>query len=180
MARPRKLLSLVEIAQETGISYATLRTYAWKHGDEIPAEGTGRNRRYPREAVPIFARLRRESRPGRKPRTESPLAEPASHDDEESAPLIREVTAKLEGIERELGAIRDHLGSIAKSLEVLVSGPKVEPSPLEAPREKEAAPPPAAREAEGPGDAAERDEPAGQRRLHTLPKVWGRRGRRPE
>ena len=57
MARPRELLSLVSIADETGISYATLRNYALKHGEEIPSEGEGRNTRYPRhfaDSVGLF------------------------------------------------------------------------------------------------------------------------------
>ncbi|MFL6184315.1 MAG: hypothetical protein ACJ745_05650, partial [Actinomycetes bacterium] len=45
MARQRELLSLAEIAEETGISYATLRSYAIKYGDEIPSEGSGRSTR---------------------------------------------------------------------------------------------------------------------------------------
>ena len=36
MARPKELLSLVSIADETGISYATLRNYVMKYADEIP------------------------------------------------------------------------------------------------------------------------------------------------
>src|SRR5262245_13918100 len=71
MARPRELLSLLQIAEETGISYQTLRGYAIRHGDEIPSEGWGRATRYPRVAIKVFERLRRESRPGRKPRQET-------------------------------------------------------------------------------------------------------------
>jgi hypothetical protein len=70
MARQRELLSLLQISEETGISYPTLRKYVAEHGDEIPSEGEGRQTRYPRAAVRVFQRLRSQSKPGRKPKAE--------------------------------------------------------------------------------------------------------------
>jgi hypothetical protein len=91
MARQRELLSLSDIAEETGISYATLRNYVIKYGDEIPSEGFGRDTRYPRPAIKVFQRLRKESKPGRKPA--NPLADPAPA--ASPAPQVPFIPAKL-------------------------------------------------------------------------------------
>ncbi len=65
MARQKELLTLKAISEETGISQATLAKYAADHAD-IPSEGEGRSKRYPRAAVKVFQRLRKESKPGRR------------------------------------------------------------------------------------------------------------------
>ena len=65
-AAPEGLISLSEIGRRTGISYPTLLRYVRLHGDRIPSHGTGRKRRFPVEAVPIFSQLRKESRRGRR------------------------------------------------------------------------------------------------------------------
>lgn len=67
-ANGEELLTLAQVAAQTGISYPTLRNYAERHGDRIPSVGEGRKRRYRPEAVAVFRELRAESRPGRKPR----------------------------------------------------------------------------------------------------------------
>lgn len=206
MARPKELLSLVSIADETGISYATLRNYALKHAEEIPSEGYGRNTRYPRAAVKVFQRLRRESKPGRKPASASVTQEPAvvqapapvrpeaprEIPQQISRPASAAVAAvDVSGIERELAAIRVFLGSIAESLERSANEPRsAAPAPVPAPvavaadAGEQPAPAPAAPERTGvPLEIHEvRDiqEPRGHRRLHSLPKVMGQRGKRPE
>lgn len=190
MARQRELLSLAEIADETGISYATLRSYAIKYDGEIPSEGSGRSTRYPRAAVKVFQRLRQESKPGRKPGSAAALAAPApANPQKEMAPASPQAVADPSGIERELAAIRAHLGSIAESLGLLVGlqekaaakmaaepVPAVQPTaPVlsEKPAEKPAIP-------EAARGLREVDS-GGQRRPHSSgPKVWGQRGRRPE
>ena len=65
-AAPGNLISLSEIGRRTGISYPTLLRYVRLHGDRIPSHGTGRKRRFPEEAVPVFSQLRKESRRGRR------------------------------------------------------------------------------------------------------------------
>lgn len=67
-ANGEELLTLTQVAAQTGISYPTLRNYAERHGDRIPSVGEGRKRRYRPEAVAVFQELRAESRPGRKPK----------------------------------------------------------------------------------------------------------------
>lgn len=67
MARPKKLYSLKQIQEKTGISYPTLINYVRDHGEEIPSEGEGRSRRYPTEAIKVFERIRASKRPGRRP-----------------------------------------------------------------------------------------------------------------
>jgi len=138
MARQRELLSLSDIAEETGISYATLRNYVIKYGDEIPAEGIGRNTRYPRQAVKVFQRLRKESKPGRKPANallqdpQAPVRPAAQFTQEQPVripaalasapaplslpampPITVAATVDTSGIERELAAIRVQLERIA-------------------------------------------------------------------
>lgn len=209
MARPRELLTLASIADETGISYATLRNYVMKHADEIPSEGEGRNARYPRAAVKVFQRLRRESKPGRKPRSASvdaiqptpapvpvPVPAPVRSEAPQRAlpapPPPPPARTDTSGMERELAAIRGFLERIANSLEQLASEPRsVAPVPAAtAPvaEEKPEAPAPAAPEAERektgvplpPIEMRGAQERGGHRRLHSLPKVFGQRGKRPE
>jgi hypothetical protein len=198
MARQRELLSMTDIAEETGISYATLRNYAVKYDKEIPSEGTGRSTRYPRAAVKIFQRLRKESKPGRKPASASltpPTQSPAPAPQEEaieqvstSAARAMAATADTGGVERELAAIRVHLGSIAESLGRLISNQNTdavtvpEAAPVEAvpvAAAKASTPEPAAAEA-AVTQAKEKREPEGHRRLQSMPKVWGQRGKRPD
>jgi hypothetical protein len=190
MARQRELLSLAEIAEETGISYATLRSYAIKYGDEVPSEGSGRSTRYPRAAVKVFQRLRQESKPGRKPGSAStPAAPKPATQETEQAPASPQAVADLSGIERELAAIRTHLGSIAESLALLVGLQKraAAATPVEPVAAVQPTPPPAAEKpAERPAipEAARglrEVDSGGHRRPHSSgPKVWGQRGRRPE
>jgi len=226
MARPRELLSLVEIADETGISYATLRNYTLKYADEIPSEGEGRTTRYPRAAVKVFQRLRKESKPGRKPksasapvvvlpapapaRPEAPVRVEKLEHREAPAPVARPAGTDTSGMEKELAAIRGFLERIATSLEQLASAPRsAAPAPeaykvaegeaggpqaSEAPASQASAAPapltlaPAAPEEEPrkiavplpPIEMREAQERGGQRRLHSLPKVFGQRGKRPE
>jgi hypothetical protein len=212
MARPRELLSLANIADETGISYATLRNYALKFAEEIPSEGSGRSTRYPRSAVKVFQRLRKESKPGRKPRSllleqgpavsASPAPAPARAEMPREIPreTSRPAASDPQGIERELAAIRVFLGSIAQSLERLAQEPRAANTPA-APAQAPVEEAPAARaavetaaEPEKPARAGERlpvppasrevtdfrDPGMSHRRLHSLPKVMGQRGRRPE
>lgn len=212
MARPKDLLTLARIADETGISYATLRSYALKHGEEIPSEGEGRNTRYPRAAIKVFQRLRRESKPGRKPASASaaiqapaapapvpapaPVAEPAV----QGAPpqALHPAGIDTSRLERELAAIGGYLQRIADSLEKLASeprsaapaprtdvvpasGPAPVSAPAPAPEERPEASAPAAPEKLAvPRPVPLPVEPGGHRRLHSLPKVMGQRGKRPD
>jgi hypothetical protein len=169
MARNRELLSLLDIAEETGISYPTLRNYVIKFGDQIPSVGSGRTTRYPRQAVKVFQRLRKESRPGRKPASalaaQAAAPAPAAPPEPiQQAPVPQErpavsapfapaapVTASVDtsGIERELAGIRMQLQRIAdawtESLQRGVAMPlpaAAEAAPVEA-QEKERADAPA-------------------------------------
>lgn len=196
-------MSLTDIAEETGISYATLRNYALKYGGEIPSEGIGRSTRYPRTAVKVFQRLRKESKPGRKPASALPVQAPApiQQDRQERQETAQRIPppapADRSGLERELAAIRAHLGSIAESLTFLVSSQKnVVLSAVAAPVAPAAPVPPveAVPAAVAPAVAApvaveqertqregkEAKESEGHRRLHSMPKVWGQRGKRPD
>lgn len=63
-----KLMTLREISEITGVAYPTIARYAAHNGKRIPHHGTGRNRRFPAEAVEIFRQIRKESRRGRPPK----------------------------------------------------------------------------------------------------------------
>jgi predicted DNA-binding transcriptional regulator AlpA len=60
------LLTLTEVGKRTGISYPTLVRYVKDHGDRIPYEGEGRQKRYHPEAVKVFKEIRSESPRGRR------------------------------------------------------------------------------------------------------------------
>ena len=94
MARQKELLTLSAISQETGISQATLAKYAAEYAD-IPSEGEGRSRRYPRSAVKMFQRLRKESKPGRRAGGSSPNpAQSPAVSPAKAAPVGRPVAAR--------------------------------------------------------------------------------------
>jgi excisionase family DNA binding protein len=57
----RKLYTLSEISQRTGISMPTLQRYKKMYQSRIPAEGKGRKQRYPEESLPVFEQLRVEN-----------------------------------------------------------------------------------------------------------------------
>ncbi|HEX5714594.1 MAG TPA: helix-turn-helix domain-containing protein [Thermoanaerobaculia bacterium] len=75
----RKLYTLSEISQRTGISMPTLQRYKKMYQARIPAEGKGRKQRYPEESLPVFEQLRVENagRRGR-PRKDASAARPAA------------------------------------------------------------------------------------------------------
>lgn len=57
----KKLYTLSEISQRTGISMPTLQRYKKMYQSRIPAEGKGRKQRYPEESLPVFEQLRVEN-----------------------------------------------------------------------------------------------------------------------
>ncbi|MFP3938858.1 MAG: helix-turn-helix domain-containing protein [Thermoanaerobaculia bacterium] len=74
--RDARMLKLTEISERLGIPYPTAARYASQYADRIPHEGHGRNRRFPPEALEIFRRIRRDSKPGRPPKKHKQQAEP--------------------------------------------------------------------------------------------------------
>ncbi len=75
----KKLYTLSEISQRTGISMPTLQRYKKMYQSRIPAEGKGRKQRYPEDSLPVFEQLRVENagRRGR-PRKDASAARPAA------------------------------------------------------------------------------------------------------
>ena len=75
----KKLYTLSEISQRTGISMPTLQRYKKMYQSRIPAEGKGRKQRYPEESLPVFEQLRVENagRRGR-PRKDASAPRPAA------------------------------------------------------------------------------------------------------
>lgn len=65
----KRLYTLTEMAERTGISLASLSKYVKAHGDRIPSEMVGKMRKFPDEATPVFREIKKENlekRGGRK------------------------------------------------------------------------------------------------------------------
>jgi DNA-binding transcriptional MerR regulator len=95
-AAPKGLISLSEIGRRTGISYPTLLRYVRLHADRIPSHGSGRKRRFPPAAVPIFSQLRKESRRGRRKGTSAKKASAAVGGQEARLRRLEKSHAELE------------------------------------------------------------------------------------
>jgi len=67
-------LTLKDISGQLGIAYPTVARYAAKFPDRIPHEGDGRQRRFPPEALAVFEQIRKESKPGRPPKSKTAKA----------------------------------------------------------------------------------------------------------
>ncbi len=103
------LLTLTEIGRITGISYPTLSRYTKLFLDRIPHVGSGRKRRYPKEAIAVFRQLRSESRPGR----------PAGKQSSSRGKSNRELTARIQKLER---AVADLVKALKKPIQVTIKG----------------------------------------------------------
>lgn len=65
MGARKKLYTLTDVSQETGISMPTLQKYKKLHAERIPSVGEGRKQRYTREAFAVFKQLKQEGLKGR-------------------------------------------------------------------------------------------------------------------
>jgi len=57
----KKLYTLTEVAQKTGISMPTLQRYKKLYQDRIPSEGEGRKQRYPHASLKVFNQIKKEN-----------------------------------------------------------------------------------------------------------------------
>jgi len=112
-------LTLKAISDELGIAYPTIARYATKHIELIPHVGEGRQRRFPPEALEVFLKIRKESKPGRPPKSRSkkkavaaPAAPPAAR------PAYRAPTAPMPG--RTAAPVRSE-GDLLRRIERLES-----------------------------------------------------------
>jgi len=99
------LLSLAEINRRTKISYPTLLRYVRLHGRQIPSVGSGRARRFRPEAVEVFERLRKQSRKGRRPKSENLAGRLAQGADRALADRIRKIEAMQADLADQLGEV---------------------------------------------------------------------------
>lgn len=53
----KELFTIQRISKELGVPESTLRYWRDRHEEYIPTQGTGRQRRYPGEAVAVFRRI---------------------------------------------------------------------------------------------------------------------------
>lgn len=117
-----EMLSLAEIGRRTGISYPTLISYVKKYGAEIPHQGSGRKRRFPEEAVPVFEELRARSgrRRGRGARKAVVGGRTATVSDAALARRVRQ----LERAQRELTRQLDSVIKLLKKPMKITIGPR--------------------------------------------------------
>ena len=104
---PEGLISLSEIGRRTGISYPTLLRYVRLHTRRIPSHGTGRKRRFPVEAVPVFSQLRKESRRGRRKGSTAKKAAGAG----------KGLEARMRQLEKSQGRLEKQLKKLVKALQ---------------------------------------------------------------
>ena len=102
------LISLSEIGRRTGISYPTLLRYVRLYGSQIPSQGTGRKRRFPPSAVPVFKKLRQQSRRGRRKGSGAKKAPAAA--------AGRGVATKLRRLERRQAKLEKQMRAMVKAL----------------------------------------------------------------
>ncbi|MEE8277178.1 MAG: helix-turn-helix domain-containing protein [Thermoanaerobaculia bacterium] len=74
----RKLYTLTEVSKKTGISMPTLQRYKKQYQSRLPTVGKGRRQRYPKSALAVFGKIKKENlkRRGR-PRKQASVATPA-------------------------------------------------------------------------------------------------------
>lgn len=110
-----ELLTLSEISRRTKISYPTVSRYVKLFIDRIPHVGTGRVRRFPKEAVAAFQQLRGESRPGR-PRKSGAKAAASKPAGRGAASAGTDVSSRLKDLERSHADLSKKLGAVLELL----------------------------------------------------------------
>ena len=112
-AKAADLLTLSEVGRRTGISYPTLLRYVKLHLDQIPHLGSGRGRRYPVEAVAVFAALRKNRGRGR-PRTSSGRAPRPARSVTTVDPALADRIRDLEKAQKEFARQLDSVIALLK------------------------------------------------------------------
>ncbi len=110
-----ELLTLSEISRLTNISYPTVSRYVKLFLDRIPHVGAGRVRRFPREAIEAFQKLRSESRPGR-PRKSVAKAAASKPAAGAAARVEKGLKSRLKDLERSHAALSKQLGDVLELL----------------------------------------------------------------
>ncbi len=105
------LLTLSEIGRRTGISYPTLVRYVKLYKDKIPHVGDGRKRRFPAEAVSVFAELRKSSKRGRPYQGARKGAKPRS-----AAASHPDLSKRIRELERAQASVASQLASVIELL----------------------------------------------------------------
>jgi predicted DNA-binding transcriptional regulator AlpA len=98
----KKLLTLSEIHHKTGIAMATLAKYVRQSPRKFPSEGRGRRRRYYRQAVEVFKKMRAQSRRGPKPGQRRGALGAAGRGLGRVSTQIKRLERRSRGIERSL------------------------------------------------------------------------------
>lgn len=124
-------LTLGEVSERLGIPYPTVARYATQFGDRIPHTGSGRNRRFPPEALDVFRQIRKESKPGRPPKKKrerqagaarrTRKAAPPARPEPKAAPAIsgaseQQLARRIESLERSQQILEDQLRNLLDRL----------------------------------------------------------------
>lgn len=123
---PAEGMTLVEVSEKLGIPYPTVARYASQHGDRIPHHGRGRSRRFPDEALEVFEKIRRESKPGRPPKKKgkkaaaktAPTAPAASAAGGQSPDALglEQLARRIESLERSQKVLEEQIRSLLDDL----------------------------------------------------------------
>jgi DNA-binding transcriptional MerR regulator len=118
-ATSKDLLTLTEISRRTKISYPTVSRYVKLFLDRIPHVGSGRQRRFPPQAVAAFLALRQESRPGRPARAVREQQQPRSTGEASLAARLRRLEQAQVELSRQVGAL---VKQLKKPLQLTIKG----------------------------------------------------------
>lgn len=110
------MLSLMQIKEQTGISYPTLLRYTRLHLDKIPHDDSGSRRRFPPEAVDVFRELRQQSTRGRKPARPDKLKTSGRRTQARGGASSSAVERRLEKLESSQRALQEELRSLVEVL----------------------------------------------------------------
>jgi len=108
----KRLHTLTEMADKTGISLASLSKYVKEQGERIPSEMVGKMRKFPDEAAPVFQEIKKENvgRRGGGGRRSAARRDASTH---------RRHARKLADLEREVEDAVETSNELARTIKAL-------------------------------------------------------------
>jgi hypothetical protein len=107
-ASDEELFTLTEMAEQTGISLASLSKYVKEHPDRVPSRTVGRMRKFPREAGDVFREIKAENL-GRRGNGQDRL-------ERHKAAVSRRYAVKLAELEEQLDAAVEVARELSRTL----------------------------------------------------------------
>lgn len=114
----RRLYTLTEMAERTGISLATLSKYVKERGDRIPSERVGKMRKFPVEAEAAFQKIKKENLEKRGGGA-GPSGRSGSDDDTRRAAAHGRYARELAELEREVEEVVEISRELARTIKDL-------------------------------------------------------------